>query len=61
MENNDNHVAEQEVEKSSKRRGRSPRKWREIEALKDRYQLQKELYDIDFASDYSLESLADIH
>lgn len=32
-------------EKSSRRR--SKRKWREIESLKERYRLQKELEDID--------------
>lgn len=31
------------------------RKWREIEAIKDRYQLEKELADIDFSFDMALE------
>ena len=33
------------------------RKWREIEALKERKRLQKELMDIDVFSDYSLEDI----
>lgn len=39
-------------EKSSK--GRAKRKWREIEALKERQRLEKELMDIDYC--YDLES-----
>lgn len=30
------------------------RKWREIEAIKDRQRLQKELMDLDVCSDYRL-------
>ncbi len=33
------------------------RKWREIEAIKDRQRLQKELMDLDVCSDYSLEEI----
>lgn len=33
------------------------RKWREIEALKDKYRLQRELKSIDILNDYSLEDL----
>lgn len=34
------------------------RKWREIEAIKDRYQLEKELADIDMSFDMALEDSA---
>ena len=34
------------------------RKWREIEAIKDRYQLEKELADIDMSFDPALEDSA---
>ena len=34
------------------------RKWREIEAIKDRYQLEKELSDIDMSFDMALEESA---
>jgi|TARA_X000000950_G_scaffold181322_1_gene219916 hypothetical protein len=34
------------------------RKWREIEAIKDRYQLEKELADIDMSFDMALEESA---
>lgn len=33
------------------------RMWREIEALKDKYRLKKELQDIDILSDYELGKL----
>lgn len=33
------------------------RRWREIEAIKDRQRLQKELMDIDSFSDYNLEEI----
>ncbi|MGL5007460.1 MAG: DUF3545 family protein [Plesiomonas sp.] len=33
------------------------RKWREIEALKDKYRLQRELKSIDILNDYALEEL----
>lgn len=33
------------------------RKWREIEAIKDRFQLQKELADYDMSFEYELENL----
>ena len=34
------------------------RKWREIEAIKDRYQLEKELADSDMSFDLALEGSA---
>lgn len=43
------------AEKSSK--GRTKRKWREIEALKERHRLKKELADIDNAYELDLEEL----
>ncbi|PMH39754.1 hypothetical protein BCU68_06540 [Vibrio sp. 10N.286.49.B3] len=33
------------------------RKWREIEAIKDRRRLQKELMDIDMGLDFNLEDI----
>lgn len=33
------------------------RKWREIEAIKDRQRLQKELMDMDVCIDYSIEDI----
>ncbi|GLO59947.1 hypothetical protein MACH09_04550 [Vibrio sp. MACH09] len=33
------------------------RKWREIEAIKDRQRLQKELMDMDVCNDYSLDDI----
>ncbi|MDT7526134.1 DUF3545 family protein [Pseudidiomarina sp. GXY010] len=46
----------QQVEcKSSKRS--APRKWREIEMLKDKYRLRDELRDIDFDFDADLDEL----
>ncbi|MCC5855686.1 MAG: DUF3545 family protein [Idiomarina sp.] len=44
------------AEKSGKGRG-SKRKWREIEALKERHRLKKELADIDYCLDYELDEL----
>lgn len=44
------------AEKSGKGRG-SKRKWREIEELKERYRLRKELMDIDSCNEYELEEL----
>ncbi|WP_137166106.1 DUF3545 family protein [Salinimonas lutimaris] len=33
------------------------RKWREIEALQDRYKLEKELSEIDYNFEYELETM----
>ncbi|WP_341501839.1 DUF3545 family protein [Gallaecimonas sp. GXIMD4217] len=39
-------------------RGRNKkRRWREIEAIKERFRLKKELEDIDWSHDYRLEEL----
>ena len=43
------------ADKGSK--GRTKRKWREIEALKERHRLKKELADIDYAYELDLEAL----
>lgn len=44
------------TEKNGKSRA-SKRKWREIEQLKERHQLRKELMDIDYCFDCDLEEL----
>lgn len=44
------------AEKTGKSRG-SKRKWREIEVLKERHRLRKELMDIDYCFDCELEEL----
>ncbi|MPW36825.1 DUF3545 family protein [Vibrio sp. B1Z05] len=49
-----------ESEARTPRRTRSKpvkRKWREIEAIKDRQRLQKELMDLDVCSSYRLEDI----
>lgn len=38
-------------------KSRSKRKWREIEALKERYELKKELDEIDFFQELDVEDL----
>ncbi|MBE1299190.1 MAG: DUF3545 family protein [Alteromonadaceae bacterium] len=42
--------------RSSKGR-KKKRMWREIEAVKDKYQLRKELQDMDMFHDYELSSI----
>lgn len=55
--NNSGNLVESELEgKSSKRKGKPARRWREIEALKDQYELKKELCDIDIFQGYDLKS-----
>ncbi len=44
---NTNNINTNVEKKLGKKKGKSSRKWREIEAIKDRYQLQKELYELD--------------
>lgn len=44
------------VESKSNKKG-APRKWREIENLKEKYRLRDELQDIDFEFDAELDSL----
>ncbi|MBA3988093.1 DUF3545 family protein [Aliidiomarina maris] len=44
------------AEKTGKSRA-AKRKWREIEALKERHRLRKELMDIDYCFDCELEEL----
>ncbi|MCM2681348.1 DUF3545 family protein [Echinimonas agarilytica] len=36
-------------DKSNERNSRSKRKWREIESIKEKYRLQKELDEFDFS------------
>ncbi|EKE74894.1 DUF3545 family protein [Gallaecimonas xiamenensis] len=43
--------------RESKGRGSKKRRWREIESLKERYRLKRELEDIDWNSEYSLDRL----
>jgi len=43
-------------EKNDKSRG-SKRKWREIEAIKEKYRLRQELQDMDFALDIDLDEM----
>ncbi|QSX30852.1 DUF3545 family protein [Shewanella cyperi] len=46
------------VERPNRSRGcTKKRKWREIEALKDKHRLLKELQDIDSNFDYDIDSL----
>lgn len=44
-----------DLDDSSTKTKSKKRKWREIEAIKDRYQLEKELADIDLSFDLSFE------
>jgi hypothetical protein len=49
-----------ETDSNPTRTGRAKpvkRRWREIEAIKDRQRLQKELMDMDFGSDYNLDEI----
>lgn len=55
MDNTDVTVADLEP-RSTKTRGKK-RKWREIEALKDRFELRKELQDMDIFNDYDFSDL----
>ncbi len=45
------------VEKPTRSRGNKKRKWREIEALKERQRLRRELEGIDFCADLGEELL----
>lgn len=45
------------VNKPSKGKTGKKRKWREIEALKDRHRLKRELEDIDSFNEYELDKL----
>ena len=46
-----------DIDSSTKTKSKK-RKWREIEAIKDRYQLEKELADIDMSFYLALEDSA---
>lgn len=41
----------------SKGRGNKKRRWREIETLKERYRLKRELEDLDWSTDYDLDAI----
>ncbi|MDB2385789.1 DUF3545 family protein [Shewanella sp.] len=52
------HTLETIVEKPSRSKGTNKkRKWREIETLKEKHRLQKELQDIDNCFDSGLDNL----
>lgn len=46
-----------EVESSTVKTKSKKRKWREIEALKDRYRLERELAELDCGFEYELETM----
>lgn len=46
-----------EVESSTVKTKSKKRKWREIEALKDRYKLERELAELDCGFEYELEMM----
>ena len=46
-----------DIETSSAKTKSKKRKWREIEALQDRFALEKELADIDCGFEYDLETI----
>lgn len=41
----------------SKGRGSKKRRWREIETLKEKYRLKRELEDLDWSTDYDLDAI----
>ncbi|MBY6063794.1 DUF3545 domain-containing protein [Pseudidiomarina sediminum] len=45
------------VETKQSKSRRSKRKWREIEALKEKYRLKEELQDMDYGLDLELDEL----
>ena len=61
MENINNNIDTNADTKGSKKKSKASRKWREIEALKDQFELQKELCDIDILEGYDISSLKDGH
>ena len=46
-----------DIEASQSKTKSKKRKWREIEALQDRYKLEKELAELDCGFEYELETL----
>lgn len=46
-----------DIESNSTKTKSKKRKWREIEALQDRYRLEKELAELDCGFEYELETL----
>ncbi|WP_406664067.1 DUF3545 family protein [Gallaecimonas sp. GXIMD1310] len=41
----------------SKGRSNKKRRWREIETLKEKYRLKRELEDLDWSTDYDLDAI----
>ncbi|TRW50332.1 DUF3545 family protein [Aliidiomarina halalkaliphila] len=52
-----NHTEELSNASEKSGKGRAKRKWREIEALKERKRLEKELMDIDYTYDLDVDDL----
>ncbi|QJR80067.1 DUF3545 family protein [Alteromonas pelagimontana] len=46
-----------DIEATPARTKSKKRKWREIEALQDRFRLEKELAELDYGFEYELESM----
>lgn len=46
-----------EVDDNTKQKSKSKRKWREIEALKDKHRLKRELEEIDHSFNYETDDL----
>ncbi len=44
------------LDRTAKSKGKK-RKWREIESLKERYRLRRELQELDLVHDYTLEEI----
>ena len=50
-------IAMLNIEETPAKTKSKKRKWREIEALQDRFKLEKELAEIDYGFEYELESM----
>ena len=59
MESITNNIDSNADTKHSKKKSKAGRRWREIEAIKDRYELQKELCDIDGVESYDIKGLTE--
>lgn len=57
MERLDNLMTSSERPTAKAKTTRTKRKWREIEALKDKFRLKQELQDIDWTHDLATEDL----
>ncbi|AWB67225.1 DUF3545 domain-containing protein [Saccharobesus litoralis] len=56
MESNNTEMAN--IEKASRGRPAQKRKWREIEMLKDKHRLRRELKELDFLDEVDFDSIA---